>query len=162
MIAHQAASFVLRESHTLNELQSRLSGLDHWWRVWKTAIMLSAGDGDVDMEVVALYCLFHDSMRFTDGDDPHHGMRGFRLFERFEAVHDLSRIFHRHQRELLFESIVEHSNGQTTSDPTIAICWDADRLDLHRKALWPDTRFMSTQEGIALCPNRIRRHNRHI
>lgn len=113
--------------------------------------MLSAGDGDVDMEVVALYCLFHDSMRMNDGADPHHGMRGYRLFERYDQLHDLSRIFHRTQRELLFEAIVEHSNGHQTTNPTIAICWDSDRLDIHRKALWPDSRFMSTQEGIALC-----------
>lgn len=155
MIATHCVPFVLRESHTLNVLQSRLHGLDHWFRVWKTALLLSAGDGNVDMDVVALYCLFHDSMRLNDGDDHGHGMRGFRLFERYEQIHNLDHIFFPHQREVLFEACAEHSEGLHTTNPTIAICWDADRLDLHRKAIWPDARFMSTQEGIALTMNRL-------
>jgi uncharacterized protein len=160
MVAAQAVHFVLRESHTLNVLQSRIHGLDHWWRVWKTSILLSAGDGHVDMEVVALYALFHDSMRMTDGEDRSHGMRGIRLWERWKDVSPpgyVDDIFSRNQEELLFEAIAEHSEGLQTTNPTIATCWDADRLDLHRKGLWPDTRFMSTQEGIALCMTRLNR-----
>lgn len=158
MIAQQCAPFVLRESHTLNTLQSRLHGLDHWFRVWKTALLLGAGDRDVDMEVVALYCLFHDAMRLNDGDDPGHGTRSFRLWEQYKArdTH-VETIFSHRQEELLFEAIVEHSSGERSTNPTIAVCWDADRLDMHRKGVWPDARFMSTQEGIALCMNRINR-----
>lgn len=158
MIAQQCVPFVLRESHTLNVLQSRLHGLDHWFRVWKTALLLSAGDRGVDMEVVAMYCLFHDAMRLNDGDDPSHGARGFRLWEQYKQrdTH-IDRIFSHRQEEILMEACVEHSEGHRSTDPTIAICWDADRLDLHRKGLWPDARFMSTQEGIALCMNRIHR-----
>lgn len=157
MIVSRCLSFVLRDSHTLNVLQSRLHGLDHSFRVWKTALLLSAGDNSVDMEVVALYALFHDAMRLNDGDDVAHGMRAFRLWERCKQVTpELDGIFTQRQEELLFEAIVEHSDGQRTTNPTIAICWDADRLDLHRKGIWPDARFMSTQEGIALCMTRIR------
>lgn len=157
MIAAQCVPYVLRESHTLNVLQSRIHGLDHWWRVWKNALFLAGPDRGVDLEVVALYALFHDSMRLNDGADIDHGNRGWNLFERCTSIVDLEHIFHRNQREVLFEAIVEHSTGERSSHPTIAICWDADRLDLPRKALWPDTRFMSTSEGIALCPNRIQR-----
>jgi uncharacterized protein len=158
MIAQQCVPFVLRESHTLNVLQSRLHGLDHWFRVWKTALLLGAGDREVDMEVVAMYCLFHDSMRFNDGEDLNHGNRGFRLWEQYKQrdTH-VETIFSHRQEELLFEACVEHSDGHRSTNPTIAVCWDADRLDLHRKALWPDARFMSTQEGIALCMTRIHR-----
>lgn len=158
MVVAQCAHFVLRESHTLNNLQSRTHGLDHWWRVWKNALLISAGDGSVDMEVVAMFALFHDSMRLNDGQDPAHGMRGFRLWERCKQVSpDLEHIFHHRQEELFFEAVVEHSNSHTTTNPTIAVCWDADRLDLHRMGVWPDTHFMSTQEGIALCINRLQR-----
>jgi len=108
------------------------------------------------MEVVAMYALFHDSMRFNDGEDRAHGMRGFRLWERYKALDPhIQAAFHHRQEEILFEAITEHSDGGTSSDPTIAICWDADRLDLPRKGMWPETRFMSTQEGLALCPNRF-------
>lgn len=157
MTAAQCMHFVLRESHTLNVLQSRIHGLDHWWRVWKNALLI-ADRNSVDMEVVAMFALFHDSMRLNDDDDPAHGIRGFRLWERCKQVSpDLERIFNHRQEELLFEACAEHTNGHRTSDPTIAVCWDADRLDLPRAGIWPDTRFMSTQEGIALCINRIQR-----
>lgn len=158
MIASLAVPFVIRESHTLNVLQSRLHGLDHWYRVWKNSLLLASGDRSVDMEVVALYALFHDSMRLNDGDDIDHGNRAWRLWEayrsRSESIVD---IFSHRQEELLFEAVVEHSTGQRSTNPTIGVCWDADRLDLHRKALWPDARFMSTNEAIALCMTRITR-----
>jgi len=158
MFAAQCAHFVLRESHTLNVLQSRTHGLDHWWRVWKNALLISSSDHSVDMEVVAMYALFHDAMRLTEAEDPSHGMRAFRLWERYKQVQpDIDRIFHHRQEELLFEAMTEHSNGHRSTDPTIAVCWDADRLDLHRMGIWPDARFMSTQEGIALCMTRITR-----
>ena len=156
MVAQQCVPFVLRESHTLNVLQSRLHGLDHWFRVWKNALLLGGSDHSVDMEVVAMYALFHDSMRLNDAEDLGHGIRGFRLYERYKQVHpEVDRIFHHRQEEKLFDACAAHSDGDRSTDPTIAVCWDADRLDLHRKAIWPDARFMSTQEAISLTMNRI-------
>lgn len=155
MIASQAVPYVLRESYTLNVLQSRLHGLDHWWRVWKNAQLLTGKDSSADMEVVALYALFHDSMRHNDGDDVGHGLRGYKLWERFYLIQDLGRWFSDRQGELLFEACAEHSEGLRSIDPTIAVCWDADRFDLHRKAIWPDSRFMSTNEALSLTMDRI-------
>lgn len=156
MIAQQCTPFVLRESHTLNVLQSRSHGLDHWFRVWKTGLLLGRDDLSVDMEVVAMFALFHDSMRLNDGDDKAHSTRGYRLWERYKQMSpDIEAIFTHRQEELLFEACVEHNSGFRTTNPTIAVCWDADRLDLHRLGIWPDPRFMSTAEGIALCMNRL-------
>jgi uncharacterized protein len=154
-IIAQGAPIVLRESTTLNVLQSRLHGLDHWFRVWKHSQMLGGRASGVDLEIVAMYALFHDSMRLNDGEDPEHGIRGFRLWIHIRDTHGLDRLFDHRQEEKLFEAVVEHNSGLRTTDPTIAVCWDADRLDLHRKGIWPDARFMSTQEGIALCMTRI-------
>lgn len=156
MVVQQCIPFVLRESHALNVLQSRMHGLDHWHRTWKNSLLLGGTSRSVDMEVVAMYALFHDSMRLNDGDDRGHGIRGYRLYERYKQVHpNFERIFVHRQEELLFEACAEHSEGHRSTNPTIAVCWDADRLDLHRKAIWPDARFMSTPEGIALCMNRL-------
>jgi uncharacterized protein len=154
-IISQCTPFVLRESTTLNVLQSRLHGLDHWYRVWKHAQMLGGRAEGVDLEIVAMYCLFHDSMRLNDGADEEHGIRGFRLWTHIRDMHNLDRLFNHRQEEKLFEACSEHSGGLRSTDPTIAVCWDADRLDLYRKAIWPDPRFMSTQEGIALCMTRL-------
>lgn len=153
MIASQCVPFVLHESFTLNVLQSRLHGLDHWFRVWKNAQMLA--DSRADLEVVALYALFHDAMRMHDGVDPGHGVRGFKLWERFNQLQDVQQYLTQNQQELLFEACVEHSDGERSTEPTIAVCWDADRLDLPRKGIWPDVRYMSSQAGLDLTMSRV-------
>lgn len=155
MIVTQCVPYVLRESHTLNVLQSRLHGLDHWFRVWKNAQMLASGTPSVDLEVVALYALFHDSMRVNEGSDPDHGLRGYKLWERFYLMQDLGRFVSDRQSELLLEACVEHGNGYRSTQPTIAVCWDADRMDLHRKGIWPDARFLSTNVALGLIMTRI-------
>lgn len=161
MIASQCVPFVLRESHTLNILQSRIHGLDHWWRVWKNAQFLCGEYPSVDMEVVALYALFHDSMRQNDGEDRSHGDRGYKLWERLCLTHGVDEYLTDGQSELLFEACLEHSTGHRSHDPTIAVCWDADRMDLHRKGIWPDPRYMSTSTGIELTVNRLKAGARH-
>lgn len=155
MIASRCVPFVLQESLTLNFVQSRLHGLDHWWRVWQNAKLLTANMSSVDLEVVALFALFHDSMRQNDGVDPGHGNRGYKLWERIHQLEGLADFLSQNQNELLFEACVEHSNGERSIDPTIAVCWDSDRLDLHRKGIWPDPRYMSSQAGLELIMNRI-------
>jgi uncharacterized protein len=155
MIASQCVPYVLRESHTLNVLQSRLHGLDHWFRIWKNAQMLVGTEPTADLEVVALYALFHDSMRLNDGEDRDHGVRGFRLWERINYLLELGKYLSQRQNEQLFEACAEHSHGLRSTDPTIAVCWDADRLDLHRKGIWPDARYLSTQSGLSLVMTRI-------
>lgn len=155
MIVSHCLPYVLQESHTLNLLQSRIHGLDHWFRVWKNAQLLTGKGSDADLEVVGLFALFHDSMRVNDGHDPEHGIRGYRLWERFNQLHDVKQFLSRQQQDLFFEACAEHNSGLRSTDPTIAVCWDADRLDLHRVGIWPDTRYMSTQEGINLCMTRI-------
>lgn len=155
MIASQCVPFVLRESHTLNVLQSRTHGLDHWWRVWKNAQVLNEQEMSVDMEVVALFALFHDSMRRNDHDDPKHGLHGYKLWERCCQLGHLGRYMSLRQREMLFEACNEHTGGYISTEPTIAVCWDADRLDLHRVGIWPDTQYMSTQVGRSLVMTRL-------
>jgi uncharacterized protein len=155
MVASLCVPYVLNESYTLNVLQSRVHGLDHWFRIWKNAEMLAQNDPRADLEVVALFALFHDSMRMNDGGDIGHGVRGYRLWERFNNFQDVQQYLTRRQIELLFEACSEHSNGLRSNDPTIGVCWDADRLDLHRKGIFPDPRFMSTEAGITLTMNRI-------
>jgi uncharacterized protein len=144
VIVAQCIPFVLRESHTLNVLQSRIHGLDHWWRVWTNAKMLAAHEPDVDLEVVALFALFHDSMRINDGDDPQHGLHGYKLWERFCIMKHLGQYMSIRQRETLMEACVDHNYGATSTDPTIGVCWDSDRLDLPRVGIWPDGQYMST------------------
>jgi uncharacterized protein len=94
-----------------------------------------------DPYVVALFAVFHDSMRFSDGRDPGHGTRGAELARKlrgslFEASDE--------QMELLEKASRQHTAGGISSDPTIGVCWDADRLDLGRVGIKPHPAFFST------------------
>jgi uncharacterized protein len=88
-----------------------------------------------------LFAFFHDSMRFSDGHDPEHGARGAELARKlrgdlFEASDE--------QLQLLEEACRQHTAGGISSDPTIGVCWDADRLDLVRVGIKPHPSFFST------------------
>jgi uncharacterized protein len=111
-------------------------GVVHWARVYQNGCRLAELTG-ADQEVVALFALFHDSRRINEDRDNDHGLRGgrFALSLRGTLVHLENARF-----ELLFEACRLHTDGQTTDDPTLAACWDADRLDLGRVGIVPSPR----------------------
>lgn len=124
-------------------------GPDHWRRVERNALLLATRTG-ADIAVVRLFALFHDSRRENDGWDDGHGARGAEYAATLRATaFDLSD----EQFALLHEACVWHTEGEHHDDPTIATCWDADRLDLGRVDVIPDPKFMSTEFGreIATC-----------
>ena len=47
--------------------------------------------------------------------------------------------------ELLGFACEEHTNGGVDLDPTVGVCWDADRLNLWRVGVTPDPRWLSTE-----------------
>ena len=55
------------------------------------------------------------------------------------------------QMKLLEYAIRHHTDGVTSTDPTIGTCWDADRLDLGRVDITPKASRMSTQMGKNKC-----------
>jgi HD superfamily phosphodiesterase len=54
-------------------------GVGHWKRVGVNAIQLARETPDVDLTVVQLFAVFHDSMRQSEYADHLHGERGYRL-----------------------------------------------------------------------------------
>lgn len=52
--------------------------------------------------------------------------------------------------DLLF-ALEHHDQGQTSPNPHIGTCWDADRLDLPRVGIVPSPKYFSTEEGKRLC-----------
>ena len=78
------------------------------------------------------------------GDDPGHGPRAADTLATLIGVLftlDPERL------ALLEQAIRHHTDGATSTDPTIGTCWDADRLDLGRVGKRPEARFMSTGAG---------------
>jgi uncharacterized protein len=118
-------------------------GPDHWRRVERNACVLAARTGAI-VPVVRLFALFHDSCRENEGHDPDHGKRGAELAKKlYGSWYQLSD----EHFALLEYACVWHTEGRHHTDPTIATCWDADRLDLARVGLIPDPSFMSTTFG---------------
>ena len=120
---------------------SFLHGEDHWRRVAAAGLALLPETPDADPAVVFLFALFHDSMRFNDGHDPQHGPRGAALARELRGeAFDLEDA----EMGLLGYACEEHTNGGVGRDPTVGVCWDADRLNLWRVGIRPDPRLLST------------------
>ncbi|WP_139323141.1 HD domain-containing protein [Deinococcus marmoris] len=121
-----------------------LQGPQHWQRVEETAVRLAQLGGG-DAEVARWFGLFHDAARHSEGADPLHGHRAVRLVD-----HDRTRLgLTDTQLKLLQWACEHHASGQTTDEPTVGACWDADRLDLPRVGLQPQARYLSTVAGRA-------------
>ena len=121
---------------------SSLHGVDHWQRVAAAGLALLRRTPGADAPLVFLFALFHDSMRLNDGHDPLHGPRGAQLARKLrgEAFYlDDARM------GLLELACDEHTGGGISPDPTVGVCWDADRLNLWRVGIRPDPRFLSTE-----------------
>jgi len=118
-----------------------LNGPDHWRRVEQVGLFIAARTG-ADAMVVRLFALFHDSRRRNIDRDEGHGMRGaeYALTLRGDGYQ-----ISEEQFQLLIYACCWHSEQEHHDNPTIATCWDADRLDLGRLGIIPDPRFLSTE-----------------
>ncbi|MFZ1376836.1 MAG: hypothetical protein WAS25_09605 [Geothrix sp.] len=125
-----------------------LHGPRHWIRVSRTGLKLAKATDGADPEVVHMFALFHDSRRENEDWDPDHGLRGAELARSMRSTHLT------HLNDAQFEQLryacVHHTDGDTTTDPTIGCCWDADRLDLGRVGTEPEAEYMSTVAGKSL------------
>lgn len=119
--------------------KSSLHGPAHWGRVETIGVKLAEETG-ADVTVVRLFALFHDSRRESDSDDPGHGSRGAQLAQTLHGtLFDLDDL----RMEKLLHACRHHTGG-SSSEPTIATCFDADRLDLFRVGVIPDKRHLNT------------------
>ena len=138
-----------------------IHGIRHWARVLENGTRL-AGRTGADRRVVELFALFHDSRRDNDGSDPGHGARGAELAKTLHDQGDLG--LSDAQAERLCFACQRHTDGLTEADPTVATCWDADRLDLGRVYITPDPRYLCTAAAkdpvvIAWAESRSRSHH---
>jgi uncharacterized protein len=115
-------------------------GPDHWRRVERNGLLLAQRTG-ANVVLIKLFALFHDCRRINDGRDRGHGARGaeYARLLRGKAYDLPDKDF-----ELLHYACTWHTDADLHDDPTIATCWDSDRLDLGRVGMVPDSEFMST------------------
>jgi uncharacterized protein len=123
--------------------RSPVHGEEHWRRVATNGLDMAAEVG-ADPLLIVLFGIFHDSMRFSEHRDDDHGRRGGFLASCLNAeLMGLSD----ERLDLLDTACTCHTEGETSDDPTIGACWDADRLDLCRLGRQVDPRAMSTAPG---------------
>ncbi|NCT66661.1 MAG: hypothetical protein GXC76_03345 [Rhodanobacteraceae bacterium] len=112
-----------------------IHGAPHWARVRLNGLRLAALTG-ANPSVVELFAFLHDSQRRNDGHDPFHGPRAA-AFAR-SLPRELVRLS-TDEVELLAHACEGHSDGHMKADVTVQTCWDADRLDLGRVGIVPDS-----------------------
>lgn len=105
-----------------------IHGLTHWARVLENGQRLCEATG-ADTEVATLFAIFHDARRVNEYRDKGHGHRGAELAAslRGSLVYLDDRRF-----DLLYEACRLHTDGGTSGDLAMQVCWDSDRLDLGR------------------------------
>lgn len=121
--------------------RSTIHGVDHWVRVERNGLYL-AGKTVADPAVVSLFALFHDSRRKNDGYDPGHGLRGAEYARSLRE--ELSLLADEAFEKLIF-ACTHHTERRRADDITVAVCWDADRLELGRVGIAPRERFFNTE-----------------
>jgi uncharacterized protein len=101
-----------------------------------------------------------DSLKRTeasdDGYDAEHGPRAATLVAelREQGVLDIAD----RRAERLERALSGHTRGETSADPTVALCWDADRLDIGRVGFAPEPIYFSTGRGRALAASGLPLH----
>ena len=121
---------------------SLLHGEEHWMRVAAAELKLLKETGGGNPTLVLVFALIHDSMRLNDGADLFHGRRAAGFLKALNG--ELLRL-PADGLEILAAACASHSESRLTEEPTTAICWDADRLNLWRLGLEPDPRYLSTR-----------------
>jgi uncharacterized protein len=97
------------------------------------------------MEVLCWFSFLHDACRYNDLDDPEHGLRAAKWAKTLYGHHIALR---RDLMQDLLLALHEHSNGHTVvASETVAVCWDADRLDLTRVSIQPEPSKLCTTTG---------------
>jgi uncharacterized protein len=124
--------------YALNPLGTH--GLGHWGRVLENGLLL-AEHTEADRLVVSLFAVLHDCRRLNEGTDRGHGLRSSQLTQDLVAL--VPELTENGAEQLRF-ACAHHTDGEVHDDPTIAACWDSDRLDLGRVGIRPRPDLLCT------------------
>lgn len=131
---------------TVAARRSRIHGPEHWKRVAVAGLELCKEAPDADPFAVLRFALFHDSQRYTDSTDPGHGRRGGAMARELLEEDGVSA----DRVDLIVDACAKHTAGQVSVDPTVGVCWDADRLNLWRVGSRPSPVLLSTEAARSL------------
>ena len=131
---------------------SDIHGVSHWVRVEENGLMLADVTG-ADRSIVTYFAYIHDCQRWSEDDDPEHGPRAAVYAKNNRNLIDLND----DQFQKLLKACEDHTYAMPSDhesiDPTLATCWDADRLDLGRVGITPRPELLCT--AAARAPSEI-------
>lgn len=130
--------------------ESPWHGEEHWRCVAATGLALADSVPGADRRLVLCFGLLHDTRRENEHRDPAHGLRAAAYARELHAAGSLP--LEGAELELLCRAIELHSDGLVSDDPTIGVCWDADRLHLPRVGIDPDPARFSTVHALGSGP----------
>lgn len=122
--------------------RSPIHGVKHWRSVARNGLYLAQHSG-ADIEVVQHFAFFHDCKRQNEYEDPEHGPRAAQFLDSIQELLPLTDL----QFQLLKRACSGHTHGTKTDCVTLGTCWDADRLDLGRVGIVPDSRYLFTSRA---------------
>ena len=125
---------------------SPIHGINHWDRVMDNALMAGEING-ADLKVIEYFAYLHDCCRLNEGHDPEHGSRAAAYAKNHREIFELSD----QQFKVLTAAVSGHTHafpsGKAGNNPTLAACWDGDRLDLPRVEITPDPNLLFSDWG---------------
>ena len=136
-----------------NNWHSPWHGRKHSETVLYRASVIMLTEHYADPKVVACFAYAHDCMRYSEDDDPNHGQRAAEFLSTHRSmITELDDS----QFALLREACARHNDPHAVPDnDTLAVCWDADRLDLTRFGVQPDPDLLYTETAKALAEGRM-------
>jgi uncharacterized protein len=145
---HKAASYAADHATVISS-RSPDHGPRHWHDVARVGYMLLevsnrlGADADhYNPELIFLFAALHDTQRQDEYSDPDHGNRAEDLARKMRDKGVI--VLDNSPFELLCYALGDHDRGSVSDDPTVAICWDADRLTLPRVGIQPKKTLMSS------------------
>jgi uncharacterized protein len=125
------------------DLKRSLHGPEHWEQVERNVIKLAKNIPGCNVKVARLFAILHDCKRQDEEIDKGHGKRAAEfaqeLYDNGMLDIDFEQFF------TLKFAIKHHNEGTVSNNPTIGVCWDADRLDLPRVGITPVANRFSTK-----------------
>mgnify|MGYP003961613557 CR=1 FL=1 len=139
MIAPEVLEVLRQESAFIT---SPIHGAKHWQTVERNGHYLANFNG-ADKAVLSYFAYFHDCMREHDGHDVKHGLWAAKFAKYSRKMLDVTDV----QIDQLYKACAGHTGGRNAPDVTIATCWDADRLDLGRVGVVPNSKYLFSDEA---------------
>ena len=127
-------------------VDSTIHGQQHWQTVAAFGTILARETPGADPVIALLFGILHDCQRLDDGTDRDHGRRAGAFVPSSNGG-----LFTLDETRLvtLVTALSLHVDGLVSDDPTVGVCWDADRLHLWRVGVTPDPARLSTAAGRA-------------